>query len=109
VACLVTPHFHIYSNKDMIKKIKYKLRVLVFTTNFFRNIYCKKIERGIIINEHRSSFKVPVTINKFSLEFNFLNWIFKDFQILIFIYGYWMMSCSIMPNEPTDKQTGRIH
>jgi len=84
------------------------LRVLVFTTNFVQNIYCKKIERGVIINEHRSSCKVTVTTNKFSLEFNFLNRFLKNSQILIFIYGHWMMSCSMVPNEPTDKQTGRI-
>jgi hypothetical protein len=51
-----------------------------------------------------SSYKVPVTKNKFTLKFNFLNRYFKNSQILIFMYGHRTMSCSMSSNEPTDKQ-----
>ena len=40
----------------------------------------RKIERDINLNKNKSSCKVPVTKDRFSLKFNFLNRFLKIFK-----------------------------
>jgi len=112
VSSLVMPQFHILFHKDMTFKKQYILNInCVFWFSLYtlsETFIVRQIERSITINEHMSSCKVPVTMNKFSLKFNFLNRFLKKSQILIFKYGQWKMSCSMVLYDPTDKQTGRI-
>jgi len=92
MSSLVMPQFHILVLKDIILKKIYILNVnCVFwfsLQTLSETFIVRQIERGISINEQMSSCKVPVTMNKFSIKFNFLNRFFKNSQILIFIYGH---------------------
>ena len=45
----------------------------------------RKIERGIIINEHMYSRKTFVIIIRFSLKLDIVNGVLKNNQVLIFI------------------------
>jgi len=112
VSSLVMPHFYKLFHIDITFKKQYIWNINCLFWFSLQSVYetfiVRQIERGITINEHMSSCKVPVPMNKFSLKLKFLNRFLKNSQILIFKYGQWKMSCSMVSNDPTDKQTGRI-
>jgi hypothetical protein len=63
VACLAVQYFSTLADKghDFRKiVIGHKICVLIFSTNLSgKFLFLKRIQRGIIINVHRSSFKAP--------------------------------------------------
>jgi len=48
-------------------------------------LFLTRIQRGIIINVHRSSFKIPITFVRFSSILSFLNRLLKNLQISDFM------------------------
>jgi hypothetical protein len=68
VASLVVPHFSTLSHKRLDLRenvIEHKMCVLIFSTSLVspppkKNLILRRIQRGMIINEQRPSYKVPV-------------------------------------------------
>jgi hypothetical protein len=65
VASLVVPHFSTISHKLLDFRgnvIEHKMCVLIFSTSLVppKNLILRRIQRGMIIHEQRSSCKVPI-------------------------------------------------
>ena len=84
-ACPAVPYFSTLSHKrhDFRKKgIEHKMCVLIFSTNLFQTfLITRRMKRYIIINVHRSSFRVPVILVRFYWKLNFLDRSSRNTQI----------------------------
>jgi hypothetical protein len=81
------------------------MRVWFSAQPFSETFIVRRIERGIIINEHMYSCKTFVIIVRFVLKLDILNRFLKNNKVLIFkISVQWETSCSMRTNEPTDTQ-----
>jgi len=84
VACLPPPYFSTLSHKqlDFQKKVtEYKMCVLIFFTNTETFLILRRIQLDTIINVHKSSYKLPVILVRFKLNFNILKIIKKKLNI----------------------------
>ena len=66
VVCLAVLYFSILSKNGTIDRIKFlNIKcVLMFSTTFVETFAILRIQRDIIINEHRSSCQVPIVLDR---------------------------------------------
>ena len=85
VTCLALPYLSTLSHKwyDFRRQMtKHKMPALIFSTSLVWNIsHPRKIHWDVNINLHRSAYKVPVILVRFSSNLNFLGRFSKHPQI----------------------------
>ena len=86
VACPHRPCFPTLSRKghhfrQNLWNIKRAFSFFFFSESFL----ILRVRRNVVINEHRASFKVPITPVRFEWKFNFPNRFFKIPRVLNFM------------------------